>query len=87
MGVTIGCDAAKNVKNTHVLVIIRGVNGLDLYFTVTVDHCWIFDSLPTVCYQFVNSLEINVKNNTIFLKLMKFVHIVVSEYLMFLFIL
>ena len=32
----------KSVKNTHLLVITRGVNGLDLYSTATVDHCWIF---------------------------------------------
>ena len=36
-----------------------------------------------VCQWFVNGLEINVKNNTIFLKLMKFIHIVVAEYWLF----
>ena len=35
-----------------------------------------------VCQHFVNGLEVNVKNNTTFLKLIKFVHIVVAEYLL-----
>ena len=61
----------------------RGVNGLDIYSKVTVDHFWIFYSLPTICQLFVNSLEINVKTNTLFLKLMNFVNIVVAEYLLF----
>ena len=45
----------------------------------TVDSCWICESLTTV----FNSLEINVKNYIIFLKSMKFVYIVVVEYLLF----
>ena len=45
---------------------------MDIYSKVTVE-----------CQRFVNRLEINVKNNTIFSKLMKFVTIVVAEYLIF----
>ena len=61
----------------------RGVKGLDIYSMVTVDCYWIFDSLSMVCQLFVNSLEINVKTNTIFLKLIKKFHIVVAEYFIF----
>ena len=50
---------------------------------VTVDHCWICDSLPNFFQWCVNGLEITVKTNTIFFKLMKFVHIVLAEYLLF----
>ena len=57
----------------------RGVNGLVIYSAVTVDRNWICDSLPTFCQHFVNGLEINVKTNTIFLKLMKSVNIVVAK--------
>ena len=63
-------------------MVDKGVNGLGIYSTVTVDRCWICDSLPTVCQRFVNSLDINVKTNTIFFKLMKFVNIVLAEYLL-----
>ena len=69
------------------------VKSLDIYSTVNVDPYYIFDSLTTVfqrfvngsltfCQRFLNSLEINVKTNSIFLKLVKFVHIVVAEYLL-----
>ena len=63
-------------------MVDKGVNGLGIYSTVTVDRCWICDSLPTVCQRFVNGLDINVKTNTIFFKLMKFVNIVLAEYLL-----
>ena len=56
---------------------------MDIYSTVNVDRCWICDSPLTVCQRFVNSLNINVRTNTIFLKLMKFVNIVVEKYLLF----
>ena len=62
---------------------IRGVNGLYIYSTVTVDYCWICDSLPTVCQWLVNGLEINLKTGTIFLKLNVFVYIVVAEKFIF----
>ena len=60
-------------------LIVIGVNDLDIYSTVTVDRFCIFESLPMVCQLFVNGLEINVKTNTIFLKLMKSVNIVVAK--------
>ena len=44
----------------------RGVKGLYIYFTVTVDHFGICDSLPTDFQQFVNGLDINVKTKTLF---------------------
>ena len=56
---------------------------MDIYSTVTMDRCWICDSLPTVSQRFVNGLEIEVKNSAIFLKLMKFGDIVLSEYSVF----
>ena len=61
----------------------RGVNGLYIYSTVTMDRCWICDSPPAVFQRFFNSLEINVKTNTVFLKLLKFVNIVLVEYFIF----
>ena len=65
------------------LSIGRGINGLEIYSMVTVNRFCICESLPTVCQQFLNGLEINLKTNTIFLKLMKFVTIVVAKYLLF----
>ena len=56
---------------------------MDIYSTITAYRCFICDLLLTICQQFVNGLEINVKNNAIFLKLMKFVNIVVAKYLLF----
>ena len=61
----------------------RAVNGLDVFYTVTLDHFYICDSLPTVFKRCVDGLEINVKTITIFINSMTFVHIVVAEYLLF----
>ena len=63
--------------------MVRGVNGLDIYYTATVEYCCICDSLKMVCQMFVNSLYINVKTSTVYLKLMKFRYIVVVEYIYF----
>ena len=40
-------------------------------------------NVMTHCQWFVNDLDINVKTNTIFLKWIKFINIVVTEYLIF----
>ena len=60
-------------------IIGRGVKSLDIYSTVTVDRCCICESLPMVWQWIFNSLYINVKNNTIFLKLMNFLNIVLRN--------
>ena len=59
----------------------RAVNGLDIHSAVTMDRCWIFDSLTTSFKSFVNGLDIKVKDITILTNLMKFSHIFVAEYL------
>ena len=53
-------------------IAIRGVNGLYIYSTVIVERCWFFYSMPTVFQRYVNALEIIMKTNIIFLKLMNF---------------
>ena len=62
-----------------------------VYFQAEMSMVWIFTLwLPwtvvefvTPCQRFFNGLESNVKTNTIFLKLIKFVHIVGAGYLLF----
>ena len=44
---------------------------------------WTVVGFVTHCQRFVNGLEINVKTNSIFLKLMKFGNIAFEEYLLF----
>ena len=44
---------------------------------------WTVVGFVTHCERFVNGLEINVKTNSIFLKLMKFANIALEEYLLF----
>ena len=44
---------------------------------------WTVVGFVTHCQRLVNGLEINVKTNTIFFKLIKFVNIVVAEFLLF----
>ena len=70
----------------------RHTYNLLLYPDLEVSTLWIFTPrLPwtvlgfvTHCQRFVNGLEINVKTNTIVLKLIKFVTIVLAKYLLFL---
>ena len=65
----------------------RDVNSLYIDSAVTVDRCWIFDSLTTVHQRFINGLStvyrLTVKKNCILLKLIKKIDIVVDEYLLF----
>ena len=66
-------EIMRALKCDSAVCIVIGVNGLDIYSTLTVDRCWICDSLPTVFQRFGDGLEITVKSNTIFMKLMKLV--------------
>ena len=65
----------------------RDVNSLYIDSAVTVDRCWICDSLPKVHQRFINGLStvyrLTVKKNCILLKLIKKIDIVVDEYLLF----
>ena len=47
MDLTRQTDRPLGKDTTH-----RGVNGLDIYYMVTMDRCWICDWLPTVCQPF-----------------------------------
>ena len=67
--------------------IRRDVNGMDIDSTVTMDCCCIFDSLPTVFNIWSMFYILTVKDNSKFLKPIKFVNIVVDKYLLLLSIL